>query len=487
MSEFSEAIKEEIKKSGQTLLYLSDASGLSLDHISKMRQGKRLPQDTEKVRKLIMALQCSEKVTRNLFSLYKIERMGSEEWSCMQEIKKILESTNSFLEPGGENEKKSSGKTREECRKQDIHVLHSRTEVLAFLEKMLPQCGNVLRMSTEEVPEAVVELLALYLNRNRIRCEHLFSLKTIREQGGSLYNLQYINRIMPLIRSGKEYVPCYDYEEIGNAFFPNWLISAHWAIGLQRNMESGLIIWEAAKISYLQKLYESKKKNTRHLLRFFADVNEWGEWVSENRRQYLCEMEKSNLRPQDVKNYYMEYNPCILRMLTEELLSRHLLPGEAEKSMLIGLWKMRKSQMDQERAVRFFTREGLEYFARTGVLSEIPEQLYTPVTIPERITLLENFLEWMKEPDSGIYMIDERQFNFPEGTFVYSTVSLVHNELTLYLGREGANYCSIFEQGVSEELNRFCHMMEDGEMICTLEEGEKQVLEVIEKLRAQIN
>ena len=41
MSEFSEAIKAEIKKSGQTLLYLSDASGLSLDHISKMRQGKR--------------------------------------------------------------------------------------------------------------------------------------------------------------------------------------------------------------------------------------------------------------------------------------------------------------------------------------------------------------------------------------------------------------------------------------------------------------
>lgn len=92
----------------------------------------------------------------------------------------------------------------------------------------------------------------------------------------------------------------------------------------------------------------------------------------------------------------------------------------------------------------------------------------------------------MKEPDSGIYMIDERQFNFPEGTFVYSTVSLVHNELTLYLGREGANYCSIFEQGVSEELNRFCHMMEDGEMICTLEEGEKQVLEVIEKLAKTI-
>ena len=30
-------------------------------------------------------------------------------------------------------------------------------------------------------------------------------------------------------------------------------------------------------------------------------------------------------------------------------------------------------------------------------------------------------------------------------------------------------------------------MMEDGEMICTLEEGEKQVLEVIEKLQKQLD
>lgn len=98
MSEFSEAIKAEIKKSGQTLLYLSDASGLSLDHISKMRQGKHLPQDTEKVRKLIMALQCSEDISKRLFSLYKVERMGSEEWNCMQEIKKMLEYRTGFLD-----------------------------------------------------------------------------------------------------------------------------------------------------------------------------------------------------------------------------------------------------------------------------------------------------------------------------------------------------------------------------------------------------
>lgn len=157
MSEFSEAIKTEIKKSGQTLLYLSDASGLSLDHISKMRQGKRLPQDTDKVRKLILALQCSEDASKNLFALYKIERMGSEEWNCMQEIKKMLEYRSGFLDI-------THVKTQKEVTDiellQNIHVLHSRTEVITFLQRVLPQSGGTLRMSTEELPEAVVEILA---------------------------------------------------------------------------------------------------------------------------------------------------------------------------------------------------------------------------------------------------------------------------------------------------------------------------------------
>jgi len=76
MSAFSEEIRQEIKKSGKTLLYLSGASGLSLDHISKMRMGKRLPQDEKKIKELIKALECPERTGKGLFSLYKMEKIG---------------------------------------------------------------------------------------------------------------------------------------------------------------------------------------------------------------------------------------------------------------------------------------------------------------------------------------------------------------------------------------------------------------------------
>lgn len=484
MSEFSEAIKEEIKKSGQTLLYLSDASGLSLDHISKMRQGKRLPQDSEKVRKLILALQCTEKVSQTLFSLYKKERVGREAWDCMQEIKKLLETSNEFPESSAAGDEEKS--LKQEMPVQTICVLNSRMEVLSFLHKMLPQCNTVLRMVTEEMPEAVVELLALSLRQYRIQCEHIFSLKTIRVQDGSLYNLRFINRIMPLIRSGKEYVPYYDYEEKTGDLLPNWLICDQWAVGLQRNMEGGIVIWEKEQISYLKKQYERKKKNRRELLRYFSDVDQWAVWITENRKRYLAEIQTAGFRPQDVKNYYLEYGPCFLNVLAVKLLEDHLIVEEPEKSGLIQYWILRKQQIEQEKSVHFYTREGLEYSISTGRLSEFPEQIYTPLSISERIELLEKFLEWVKDPDGRVYMIDDRQLNVPIGTFVYSTVSMVDNELIFYLGHEDAAYCSVIEQGIADKLNRYCHMMEEGEMIYSQEESERIICQMLEKLRGML-
>ena len=66
MSKFSEEIKKAIEESEMTLLSLSDASGLSVDHISKMRRGVRLPQDTERDRNWLLLCSVQKKNQENL-------------------------------------------------------------------------------------------------------------------------------------------------------------------------------------------------------------------------------------------------------------------------------------------------------------------------------------------------------------------------------------------------------------------------------------
>ena len=479
---FAEEIKNAIEESEMTLLSLSDASGLSVDHISKMRRGVRLPQDTEKVQKLVMALQRSEEESKRLMTLYRIERMGDEEWRCMKGIQQLLEYGNK-LTVSSEIKMYASEAENGEWN-TDMKILYNRSDVFSFLQKMLPGTRGTVRMLAEEVPQTIVDLLALHLQREDFYCEHLFSLKPLREKSGSLYNICYVNQIMPLICSGKNYLPCYDYEKKGDAFLPNWLISDRWAIGLQKDMDGGIIEWDAKKIAWIREQYEKRKKNKRQLLLYFSDISQWGQWIMEKRRQYRAEAISGCIRPHDVKNHYIEYEPCTMMHITEEMLQKHILLPEAEKAEVIALFKARREQEMYAECAKFFTKKGAERFAKTGRISQFPDIIYTPLTITERIQLLQDFLEWVQSSDRNLYMLDERQINLSYRTFVFSTVSLVHNEFVLMIGRKGAEYVSICEQGISEKLTKFCQMLESGEMICSKEECVKAIKEVLAKLEA---
>ena len=122
----------------------------------------------------------------------------------------------------------------------------------------------------------------------------------------------------------------------------------------------------------------------------------------------------------------------------------------------------------------------------TGRLAEIPSSIYTPLTNKERLEVMENYLEWMKLQDGEVYMLDEGQVSLPRGIFVYSTVSMVDNEITFCIGADGVAYCSIYEQGVAEKLNHFCRMIEEGEMVCSKETCLKIIKQQIEYLQEEL-
>ena len=76
MSEFSERLERELKDIKKPLRYLAEASGLQLDYISKMSRGKRLPQDEERIIRLLDAMECMPGTRRELLQLYVRKKWG---------------------------------------------------------------------------------------------------------------------------------------------------------------------------------------------------------------------------------------------------------------------------------------------------------------------------------------------------------------------------------------------------------------------------
>ena len=91
MSDFSEKLAHEIRNTNKPLRYLAEASGLQLDYISKMCRGKRIPQDEEKLKKLLDAMECVMRTRDILLQLYRQEKMGKIRWDCMKEMIRIIE------------------------------------------------------------------------------------------------------------------------------------------------------------------------------------------------------------------------------------------------------------------------------------------------------------------------------------------------------------------------------------------------------------
>ena len=90
MSDFSQRLEKEIKNTGKTLYYLSEASGMQLDYISKMSKGKRIPKEEERLTCLLDAMECTRNTRADLLFLYRQEKMGKSQWQCMEELIRII-------------------------------------------------------------------------------------------------------------------------------------------------------------------------------------------------------------------------------------------------------------------------------------------------------------------------------------------------------------------------------------------------------------
>lgn len=482
MTAFSDAIKQEIKKSKKTLLYLADASGLSLDHISKMRLGKRLPQDENKMKLLIAALECSEQVQEQLYSLYKIEKMGKSEWDCMQEMKRLLEFQGEF---GQQNKVwKSAG----EDHLRETAVLNNRGEIYDFLLCVMNSRWQIkdgkpgkLYMMTGMLPEDMVNLLVACFSRYPFLCEHCFSLCRNTSTEATLYNLRFLNQILPMIQVNDRYVPVYEYTELGAGNVRSCFVGESWALELNRDMTGGIVIWNPEQITFIKSYIRDICRDGRKLVSWYQSPEEWVGDLCQY-REYMKDEKRLQFTKEAGKTYYLEPSPCLIFLMPESMLQKHILGDEQKRQHLMVLLERRRGQILEEDMVNFFTLEGVERFAEEGRLSGIPDWMYEPFSPEERREILERYVEWMEQHEREYYVIDSRALRLAPHMSLYSTSSMVNNAVSMCMSLGNQTYCMIQEQGISQKINQLMRLMETGEFICEKEKGIQEVKRILKQM-----
>jgi len=90
MSSFSDKLAFYINKSGFSLKYLSEQSGIEHTHLIKIRKGTRSLNNRENFYKLVELLQLTVSDREDLIESWEIEQIGESQYARYIAVKKMI-------------------------------------------------------------------------------------------------------------------------------------------------------------------------------------------------------------------------------------------------------------------------------------------------------------------------------------------------------------------------------------------------------------
>lgn len=474
MSEFSEKMKEAIKKSRFTMPYLSEMSGLSVPNLYKICQGKRLPKEKEKMIALIQALQCPKSEELSLIQEYQIELFGKNEYYSLLAMREL------FSQLGRTKKSSLFYSATDKC--QDASVLYGKTECSAYLQQcfareLQKQNDPVIRMIGGENSTCFHDCIRMLPEHSGVTCRHILRLDSRSTPGSNLANLRLMTRALPWAFGSTSYLPFYYYEygEVRDnriQLFHSAVLLADQAVLFLADYDHAVILRDQKQRKLLEYLFDSLLAESEPMVQKISSLSGW---------HRMLERLAPEIRRRPA--YLLQWNLCALSVADEEMLRSSLKSPEPESAVLEMM--ERRSVSEQTQAVCYVTREGLEEFVQTGRLEYLPQCMYRPLELEDRLTVLERLREaWTGE--NRFYFLNERKFVISRQLFVESC-----SESDSMIGfLEDGEPFQVFlqnEKGMAFGAYQFLRYIEHSDYVYSREESwqylEDAITEVREKLQ----
>lgn len=323
-------------------------------------------------------------------------------------------------------------------------------------------------------------LSSLGSNRDNLRIEHILCLNKAGQLNGeqTLYNLTYLEKILPMYIYGLNYHPYYFYDDIQSHHynfngFSYLILTSEYAVNCTSDYQYGIMYHDEKIVDMLWNLYYSYQGKCSPL--FLATES-------------LIEESKilGDIGWDSFLTYTIQPEPCLIPFITPEFLEKVVSPLLPDRNILMNVWEKyiesAASRIHDPNLHIYYSSKGILKFAETGRLSEIPDSIYRPFTIEERIFLLESLyrhcitIPWriMKEPLKYISPNFHLCINDASGYLLFNNAS----RQQLFLIIEEPSLLSAFLD--------YAESLDDNGLLYTAEETANFIKEVIVKLKGRL-
>lgn len=431
MSKFSDHLEQGIMSSGMTEKQLAQVSGFTRSYIALMKNGQRVSPDTEKMTKLIQALNLPPYECEELWKEYIRARVGDYVFERDLAVVDFIHSFNNVSD--------ISIKAVHQYDIPDIKTVNNRMNLEYLIKAVihnesLKKDGymKIIMQGEEDILNHI--LPGICKENKNLKIEHIVCMQKYEDSsadGGQLYNVRMLKKLIPTVIFGNSanYQVFYYYDHVATRFNSGTLLSymiltSEYVICMEPDMNSGMLSKEPEMLQLYDQLFQSHKKNCKQMFCYMTNMMDVLAWHTRND-------EKENV------TYTIAQQPCFGVLKVDGLIKKYCRP---ENDTLIPYFKdtMQKNNqwmtLDTNKHVSYCSREGLKRFMKEGRIDEIPDELYSPLTVEDRKVILQTLLLEMKKGKYELHFLEEEYYRIPRKLFI--TAYGLSNVVIVYLSEQ---------------------------------------------------
>ena len=252
----------------------------------------------------------------------------------------------------------------------------------------------------------LLNMLSSLKPAGKLKIEHTFCISKTNQmtENHEIYNIMYLNKILPLYFSSLDYHPYYFYEDIFSHYYSMnglscMVLTSEFAITCNSEYTMGIFYKDPAVVSMLWSLYDSYQDKCQPL--FYA-----ADYLSMDGNDFDSPIYK------EAPSYVLQPEACMVPFVDRQILDAAIVPEFPDRETAIGqmeaLLHVNQAKMENGVCNVYFTKRGLADFAAKGLIKEIPEHFYRPLTVKERIRLMERILPCCR---NGNYRLLKKPLN----------------------------------------------------------------------------
>ncbi len=469
-TKFSRLICEYIEASGYTVYKLSQLAGLDRTAVQHIMAGKFVPKK-DFFDKLCSVLFITPMQKRELTELYLEEKYGRKAYNERKCMKRIIENLPQYYINAAYSVVSNIDDTLETGVVSG--TINVNRAIIAVITRELrcnkPRISTTIPFSNTMLFDVIIQMLGSY-NAEVVFEHYLRIFRSIDNTADE--NLDTLENVLKMsMNAGIAYNP-YSYYAYRVAVddelsvFPYCLLTSEFAVLITADFQSAVISDDKAMYDIVKKNIDTVKNSSQPMVKLVEHKDMFDIFASSTRFY-----EKS-----------IEYQPCITKFLTWDIISKRLR-NIPERDYILDVIKEfffspeAIEAISTQEAVCVFSQKGLEHFTDTGSMINLPGQLLEPLSVSERLYML----ECIKNDRNSFRMIDSDKLQIPD--FIQMIYMNNQSGIISCTTNDKKFVCVVNEHSLSLSFDDFITSLFELDITATEDEMVSAINRCIDKLR----